>query len=153
VNPPRNGAEAAFSVAGIALRGRLCFIARRVPGGGLGGKWEFPGGKAEEGEGPEEALVREFQEEFSLPIRVGEELGKSRFIHNGVERTLLAYRIYFNPADPSPQIILSDHEEWKWASVEEIEKLDFAPSDRNLLPALKAYLEADSHIHGLKGPS
>jgi 8-oxo-dGTP diphosphatase len=151
VNPPRNRAEAAFSVAGIAFQGTRCFIARRTPGGSLGGKWEFPGGKAEEGEGAEEALVREYQEEFSLPIRVGEELGKSRFVHNGVERTLRAYRIYFDAADLASQIILTDHEEWKWASLEEIEKLDFAPSDRNLLPGLKAYLDADSRVYGLKG--
>jgi mutator protein MutT len=152
VNPRGTEGAAAFSVAGIALRGERCFIARRLPGGSLGGKWEFPGGKAEEGEGAEEALIREFQEEFSLPIHVGEELGKSWFIHNGIKRTLLAYRIYFDSADPAPRIILTDHEEWKWASVDEIEKLDFAPSDRNLLPALKAYLKAEPQVHGLEGP-
>jgi mutator protein MutT len=132
---------AAFSVAGIALRDGKFFIAHRLPGGSLGGKWEFPGGKAEKGEGAEETLIREFQEEFSLPIRVGKRLGKSLFLHNGVERTLLAYRIYFDGDGPP---VLSDHEEWKWASIAEIEGLDFAPSDLNLLPALKAYLETNS---------
>ncbi|MDR3173353.1 MAG: NUDIX domain-containing protein [Treponema sp.] len=136
----RAGGEAAFSVAGIALREGRFFIARRLPGGSLGGKWEFPGGKAEEGEGAEAALIREFQEEFSLPIRVGEELGKSLFLHNGVQRTLRAYRIYFDGDGPP---VLADHEEWKWASIAEIEGLDFAPSDLNLLPALKAYLNAE----------
>jgi mutator protein MutT len=149
MNPKKN--EAPFSVAGIALRDGAFFIARRRPGGSLGGKWEFPGGKAEAGEGAEEALVREFREEFSLSIRVGEELGKSRFIHNGAGRTLLAYRIYFDSEDPS--LVLTDHEEWKWASIGEIEGLDFAPSDLNLLPALKAYLKANPQVRCLEKPS
>jgi mutator protein MutT len=143
--PPDSGKkEPPFSVAGIALRGGELFIARRLPGGSLGGKWEFPGGKAEEGEGAEEALIREFQEEFSLSIRVGEELGVSRFFHKGAERILKARRIYFDAEPPSPGMVLTDHEEWRWAPVAEIEKLDFAPSDLNLLPALKAYLKADA---------
>jgi mutator protein MutT len=151
MNIPKNDGEkggalkaAAFSVAGIALREDRFFIARRLPGGSLGGKWEFPGGKAEEGEGTEEALIREFQEEFSLPIRVGEELGRSLFLHNGVERTLWAYRIYLDPDDPIHPPVLADHEEWKWAAIAEIEGLDFAPSDLNLLPVLKAYLKTKS---------
>jgi mutator protein MutT len=134
---------AAVSVAGIALRGDTLFIAHRIPGGSLGSKWEFPGGKAEAGEGAAEALVREFQEEFSLPIRVGEELGKAAFEHNGVQRILLAYRIYFDPGDQGGSLVLSCHDAWKWAPIGEIEKLDFAPSDLKLLPALKAYLKAN----------
>jgi hypothetical protein len=80
---------------------------------------------------------------FRSPIRVGEELGSSLFLHRGLERTLRAYRIYFDPDDPAHPPVLSDHEEWKWAAIAEIEGLDFAPSDRNLLPALKAYLKAN----------
>jgi 8-oxo-dGTP diphosphatase len=66
-----------ISVAGIARQGAALFIARRKPGGSLGGKWEFPGGKVEEGESAEQALVREYAEELSLPIRVGEEIGSA----------------------------------------------------------------------------
>ncbi|MDR1970902.1 MAG: (deoxy)nucleoside triphosphate pyrophosphohydrolase [Treponema sp.] len=135
--------DAAFSVAGIALRDSRFFIARRIPGGSLGGKWEFPGGKVEAGESPEEALIREFQEEFSLSIRVGEELGVSRFEHKGLERTLRAHRIYFTDDGFAAALSLTDHEEWKWATLGEIETLDFAPSDTKLLPALKAYLQAN----------
>ncbi|MDR1444646.1 MAG: NUDIX domain-containing protein [Treponema sp.] len=139
----------AVSVAGIARRGNELFIARRVIGGSLGGKWEFPGGKVEAGEGAEEALVREFQEEFSLPVHAGEELARAEFIHRGVKRALRAYLVCFVSSGPA-EAVLSCHEEWKWAPVEEIEKLDFAPSDLKLLPALKAYLKANPHVHSLE---
>jgi 8-oxo-dGTP diphosphatase len=131
------------SVAGIARQGDKLFVARRLPGGSLGNKWEFPGGKAEEGEAGEEALVREFQEEFSLAIRVEKELARAVFTHNGVKRSLRAYLIRFEAADPAASLVLSDHEEWKWASIGEIEQLDFAPSDTKILPVLKAYLKAN----------
>ena len=134
---------AGFSVAGIARRGDKLFVARRVPGGSLGNKWEFPGGKAEEGETGEAALVREFQEEFSLAIRVEAELARAVFTHDGVKRNLRAYLIHFETADPAKTLVLTDHEEWKWASIGEIEQLDFAPSDTKILPALKAYLKAN----------
>jgi 8-oxo-dGTP diphosphatase len=128
-----------ISVAGIAFKAGRLFIARRKPGGALGGKWEFPGGKAEEGESNQEALIREYDEEFSLPIRVGEELAVAAFEHNGIKRTLCAYRIFFD-GDFAEALRLNEHEEWNWASLEEIEKLDFVPSDRKILPALKTYL-------------
>ncbi|MDR0669812.1 MAG: (deoxy)nucleoside triphosphate pyrophosphohydrolase [Treponema sp.] len=131
------------SVAGIARREDKLFVARRLPGGSLGGKWEFPGGKAEEGETGEAALVREFQEEFALAIRVEAELERAVFTHNGVKRNLVAYLIRFETADPAKTLVLTDHDEWKWASIEEIERLDFAPSDIKILPALKAYLKAN----------
>jgi 8-oxo-dGTP diphosphatase len=132
-----------ISVAGIVRQGDALFIARRKPGGSLGGKWEFPGGKVEDGERVEEALVREYAEELSLPVRVGEEIASAVFEHKGIERTLRAYRIYFAGDNFINNLVLCDHEEWKWASVEEIETLDFAPSDLQILPALKTYLASN----------
>ncbi|MDR1287419.1 MAG: NUDIX domain-containing protein [Treponema sp.] len=118
----------AVSVAGIARRGRLIFIARRKEGGDLGGKWEFPGGKAEEGESDRDALLREFREEFAAAVTVGPFLGSAVFSHRGAERTLRAYEVCFEGAD----FILREHTEWRWADLEEIKKLDFAGSDQKL---------------------
>jgi 8-oxo-dGTP diphosphatase len=123
------------SVAGIAAEGGKLFIARRIAGGDQGGRWEFPGGKVEEGEGDRDALVREYEEEFSVPVRAGDLLGSASFEHRGLKRTLNAYRIYFIKTD----FKLTEHTEWRWAGIEEIEKLDFVPSDRRLLRVLKAY--------------
>ncbi|MDR2786730.1 MAG: NUDIX domain-containing protein [Treponema sp.] len=130
------------SVAGIAVQGDRLFIARRVPGGDLGEKWEFPGGKAEEGESCEEALIREFREEFGVTVKVGPRIASSSFEHRGVVRDLYACLVYFTDFDFLP----GEHSAWKWADFAEIEKLDFAGSDRKLFPALKVYLEGNSGI-------
>ncbi|MDR0602349.1 MAG: (deoxy)nucleoside triphosphate pyrophosphohydrolase [Treponema sp.] len=119
----------ADSVAGIVRRGKDLFIARRGEGGDLGGKWEFPGGKVEEGESDGEALIREFGEEFSAAVTVGPFLGSAVFEHRGAERTLRAYEVRFKKGD----FILREHAEWRWADPEEIKALDFADSDRKLL--------------------
>jgi 8-oxo-dGTP diphosphatase len=125
------------SVAGIAAEGGRIFIAKRIPGGDLGGKWEFPGGKVEQGETDADALVREYREEFGVSVRVGPFLGSVLFEHRGTERTLNAYRIHFGGED----FTLSEHTEWRWAAFEEIEGLDFVDSDRRLFPRLKGYGE------------
>lgn len=134
------------SVAGIAMEGGKLFIARRIAGGDQGGKWEFPGGKIEEGESDQDAMIREYQEEFSVPVRVGPLLGSASFEHRGLRRTLNAYRIYFLKTD----FKLAEHTEWRWAGIEEIEKLDFVPSDSRLLPALKAYGKGEPGIQSLE---
>lgn len=123
-------------MAGIAEEGGKLFIARRKSGGDLGGKWEFPGGKVEEGESDGDALIREYQEEFGVAVKPGAFLGTASFEHHGKERRLNAYRISF-----SGDFTLREHTEWRWASLEEIETLDFAGSDRLLLKALKAYFQ------------
>jgi 8-oxo-dGTP diphosphatase len=123
-------------VAGIVIEGGKFLIARRLPGGDLGGKWEFPGGKAEEGEGDREALVREYGEEFGVAVRVGDFLGETSFEHRGIIRRLRAYRVYLL----SPDLVLREHSRWRWAAPGEIAEADFAPSDYKLLPALEPHL-------------
>ncbi|MDR0376232.1 MAG: (deoxy)nucleoside triphosphate pyrophosphohydrolase [Spirochaetaceae bacterium] len=125
-----------YSVAGVAVENGKVFIARRVPGGGLGGKWEFPGGKVEAGESDEAALIREFQEEFAVTVRPGPFLGSASFEHRGETRVLRAYRVYLESRD----FILSEHTAWDWVFPETIAGLDFAGSDMKLLPELAQHL-------------
>jgi 8-oxo-dGTP diphosphatase len=120
------------SVAGIAWDDGKFFIARRLQGGAMGDKWEFPGGKVEGEESDQEALRREYREEFGLEIAVGDFVGSAVFEHRGIERQVRAYRVFFSTTN----LTLAAHTQWRWASLDEIEQLDFVDSDRKLLPAI-----------------
>jgi 8-oxo-dGTP diphosphatase len=124
------------SVAGIVREGNKILIARRLPSGDLGNKWEFPGGKVEEGESDSEALVREYDEEFGVAVTPGPLLASASFEHKGKTYSLNAYELRLQ----SLNLTLREHSRWRWADIAEIESLDFAGSDKKLLPALKAYL-------------
>lgn len=80
-------------VAAVIRRadGRI-LLAQRLPCGPHGGLWEFPGGKVEPGESPEEALSREILEELGLEIRVGRRLICVEHAYPHVLIRLTAYR-------------------------------------------------------------
>jgi 8-oxo-dGTP diphosphatase len=123
------------------------FIARRLPGGAMGGRWEFPGGKVREGESETAALVREFEEELALPVEPLFCIGEAPFVHKDTRFTLRAYRIRFLAA----AYTLSVHSDVRWASLAEIEieGLDFADSDRQLFPVIqKVLLEENERKRG-----
>lgn len=118
------------SVAGIAIRDGRVFVARRGPGGQMGGKWEFPGGKCETGETDAEAALREFDEEFGLAVRVGEPVGQSFFDNKGQRYELVALLVEF---DGEPAVLV-EHVEARWVGPQELDSLDLSDSDRSLLP-------------------
>ncbi|HAP44196.1 MAG: hypothetical protein A2087_14180 [Spirochaetes bacterium GWD1_61_31] len=124
------------SVAGIAIRDGQVFVAQRLPGGDLGGKWEFPGGKREAGESDQAALVREYLEEFKLTIDVGRPVGESAFQHNGQAYSLAAWEIKL--ADQPLQ--LAEHSTTAWVPASALAALDLADSDRSLVPAIQAFM-------------
>jgi len=126
------------SVAGIAITQGKVFIARRKAGGDLGGKWEFPGGKVEEGEDDADALRREFLEELGAAVTVGALLAGGEFFHDGEKFALNGYRVFF----ASDRFTMTEHDECRWAALDEIMTLNFADSDRLLFPQLQAYLHA-----------
>jgi 8-oxo-dGTP diphosphatase len=124
-----------ISVAGIARqKDGLVFVAKRLPGGEMGGKWELPGGKAKAGEEPAVAVEREFFEELGLWVKVGRKLGETVFSNSGGERKLLGYEVCLGSLD---DMVLVNHSVWKWAKPEELSRLDFTPSDLALLKEIE----------------
>ena len=123
---------AELSTAGIFREGNLFLVGRRRPGGSMGGRWEFPGGKAEEGESAEEALAREIQEEFGARISVGARLCETGF-SNGNKEYILAV---FAAALETPILFVKEHEEIRWLRWEEIGGLELSGSDREVYERL-----------------
>ena len=119
--------------AAILIKDGLFLIAKRKNSDKLANKWEFPGGKIENGETAEECLKREIEEEFKINVRVGDFFGESIYHYPHAEIQLLAYWTYWEGGN----IESTAHEEYKWVSSDELDYYDFAPADIPFVRRLK----------------
>ena len=127
-------------VVGAAIvRNRRCLAAQRSACMSLPLKWEFPGGKVETGEEPEEALVREIQEELGVDITVGPYLATGTVPHRG--QTLIL-DIYEATLQGEAEPVAHEHATLRWVTAAELTELDWAEADRPPLRAVRAVLEA-----------
>jgi len=110
----------------------MVLIARRKPGKHMAGKWEFPGGKIEKGESPEQSLVRELKEELDLRARIGEQLCCASYEGEGITLELLVFRVAGFDGTP----VLREHEEIRWVAPGELLSYDLADSDRRVVETL-----------------
>lgn len=113
--------------------GRI-LIARRASGKSQAGMWEFPGGKLEPGESPEACLRRELLEEMGIAIEPYAYFGVNEHDYGAVTIRLIAYRARF----VSGEIVLTDHDEYRWVSAAELGEYRFAPADVPFLAMLGA---------------
>lgn len=134
-----------ISIACIALCGKKVLVAHRNPVGQMGNRWEFPGGKVEDGESETEGIVREFQEEFGVEVKVGEFIASAEFVHNGKTRKLHAYRIFVPHDGMKEKYVLTEHTEYKWVDFSEIEDLEFVDSDLLIYPEVRKYAESQEN--------
>ena len=119
--------------AAILVKDNRILIARRGPDDRPADKWEFPGGKIEGHETPEQCLKREMKEEFGIDVSVGEYLGSSIYHYDHMSIELLAYRTYWQGGI----IYLNAHDDCKWILPGQLAGFDFAPADRVFIEKLQ----------------
>ncbi len=120
------------TAAVIEREGKI-LIARRKGGDPLAGKWEFPGGKVEAGETPEECLKRELREELGIETEIRSFLCSSRFAYRHMAVELLAYRTSY----VSGEITLGEHDRIEWILPEELGNYDFSEADQPVVRRLQ----------------
>ena len=121
------------STAGIACRNNKFLVALRKPGTSIGEAWEFPGGKKKHNETPEQALKREFNEEFSVNILVGDKLCTEGFVNRDQPYVLEAYSVRLI----TDSFVLTEHQEIRWMSIHDLKHVPMANSDKKIVHCLE----------------
>lgn len=118
--------------AAIIFNQSKILITRRSAKKHLAGFWEFPGGKIEENETPEECLKRELIEELGIIVKVGAFFMENQ--HKYEEKEILLKAFFCELI--SGEIILNDHDMILWIEKSELENYQFAPADIPIIKAL-----------------
>lgn len=109
------------------------YLATQRNYGEFKGGWEFPGGKMEMNESPEEALVREIQEELQVSIQVDRFLLTVNHSYEHFDMTMHCYMCSLL----DQQLTLTVHEAAKWLSVKELDSVNWLAADVAVVEALK----------------
>jgi len=121
-------------VGAVIVRNDEILCAQRGFAGSLGGMWEFPGGKIEDGESPRQALEREIQEELLCTVTVTDEVTSTTYEYDFGIVTLTTF--YCELVEGEPQ--LTEHEATKWLKRSELDALEWAPADIPAVELIKA---------------
>jgi 8-oxo-dGTP diphosphatase len=100
------------------------------------GFWEFPGGKLEEGETPQKALIREIQEELDTEIEVGELIDTVEYDYPQFHLTMHC----FICTVMSGKLVLKEHQAAKWLTKDTLESVDWLPADEGLIGKIREML-------------
>ena len=112
------------------------YLATQRGYGDYKGQWEFPGGKIEEGETPQEALIREIKEELDISIIVGELLDIVEYDYPTFHLSMQCFWATIEDGE----LILKEHMAAKWLKKDELESVNWLPADEGLVEKIKIEL-------------
>lgn len=120
-------------IKAVNEKGEPIIFATQRGYGDFKGGWEFPGGKIEEGETPEEALVREIREELDTEIEVGELLDTIEYDYTTFHLSMKC----FWSSIVSGALVLKEHEAARWLTKDEIYDVEWLPADISLVSKIR----------------
>ena len=121
-------------VAAILHRDGAYFATQRGYGE-FEGMWEFPGGKIEEGETAEFALMREIQEELGIDITIDKFLCTTEYDYPSFHLTMHCYICSIEAGE----IVLREHKSARWLRPEELGSVEWLPADKEVIENIKVY--------------
>jgi A/G-specific adenine glycosylase len=126
IRPPRRKTPHYTISAAVILQRDRVLLGLRPETDLLGGLWEFPGGKVEEGETLQQALEREIEEELALSIEPGPEIGIYPHAYTHFRITLHAFETHHQGGEPQAL----DHDQLQWARIDELDQYPMGKVDR-----------------------
>ena len=130
-------ATAPVVVGAVIHDGATVLAAQRDHPPALAGRWEFPGGRVEDGEDEPAALTRECREELTAEVEVGDRLGPDLVLPGGA-----LLRLYTARLARGAQPVAGEHRAIRWVSEAQIGGLDWLDADRLVLPTVTALLSS-----------
>ena len=125
-------------VAAIIIENGKVFATQRGYGEFKDG-WEFPGGKIEPGETPEEAIVREIKEELDTEVEVIELLDTVEYDYPNFHLSMGCFICKIKSGD----LVLKEHEAAKWLTKDTLGSVEWLPADMGLVREIEKYLKED----------